>query len=92
MENTPNTPEALSQHFSRRASAARIAVRKRRNVLPKSSPVPRIDAEPANTQKPEQLRRDIRHRAGASRLLWQQLTLKKKPVELPPITTQPIIN
>ena len=45
-----------------------------------------------NTQKPEQLRRDIRHRAGASRLLWQQLTLKKKPVELPPITTQPIIN
>ena len=43
MENTPNTPEALSQHFSRRASAARIAVRKQkrnapRNVLPKPLP------------------------------------------------------
>ena len=92
MENTPNSPEALSQHFSRRASAARIAVRKRRNVLPKSSPVSRLPADPANTQKAEQLRRDIRHRAGASRLLWQQLTLKNKPVEIPAISAQPITN
>ena len=42
MEETPNTPEALSQHFSRRASAARVATHKRQkhNTLPK--PLPEI--------------------------------------------------
>jgi hypothetical protein len=44
-----------------------------------------------NAQKAESLREEIRHRASAARLLWQQLP-RKKPVELPPITTQPKIS
>jgi hypothetical protein len=44
-----------------------------------------------NAQKAESLREEIRHRASAARLLWQKLT-RKKPVELPPITTQPKIS
>jgi hypothetical protein len=44
-----------------------------------------------NAQKAESLREEIRHRASAARLLWQQLT-RKKPAELPPITTQPKIS
>ncbi len=44
-----------------------------------------------NAQKAESLREEIRHRASAARLLWRQLT-RKKPVELPPITTQSKIS
>jgi len=39
MEETPRTPEALSQHFSRRASAARIATRKQKPI-PLQKPLP----------------------------------------------------
>ena len=39
MENTPNTPESLREHFSRRASAARIALLKQAGrAPPKPSP------------------------------------------------------
>jgi len=39
MEHTPKTPAALSQHFSRRASAARIAAQKQKRIpLPKPLP------------------------------------------------------
>ena len=40
MENTPTTDETLRQHFSRRASSARIAIRK---LMRKDRPVPLTD-------------------------------------------------
>jgi hypothetical protein len=40
MENTPQNVESLRQHFSRRASAARIALR---NLPPKAPPKPPSD-------------------------------------------------
>jgi hypothetical protein len=42
MENTPNTPEGLRDHFSRRASAARIAARK----LNREKPLPPLPDKP----------------------------------------------
>lgn len=41
MENTPNTPESLREHFSRRASAARVALRK---LVGRDPPKPSPDA------------------------------------------------
>jgi hypothetical protein len=40
MDETPNTPESLREHFSRRASAARIALLKLKGRTPTPKPSP----------------------------------------------------
>jgi hypothetical protein len=52
MENTPNTPESLREHFSRRASAARIALLR---LAGRAPPKPSTDTpltEPPPQDKP----------------------------------------
>jgi hypothetical protein len=46
---------------------------------------------PTNSLKAESLRAGIKRRASSARLAWQKLT-RKKPAELPPISTQPNIG
>lgn len=58
MENTPNTEQALRQHFSQRASAARIAWRK----LTRKEPLPPLTDEPLSVQPANPHHGEVPHR------------------------------